>query len=256
MKYFQLKLLVSDCYRADFVSKSKQSFIFSPPPAPPLIHFLSVFVFFSPSFCLSLGSHDTVFFSFRLFLFSFSRLPPSFPPLSTWSLLFLFFLTSHSIFIVLPPHSHPSSLSSAPSLIYILHTLSSLSFLFLTPPIFFLIQEAVFLSSLAFCLFSFQPFFFYSVVLNLLCCFFFHFSFLSPFSHIFSSFFCSIHTLPFQYYTSFLFIYLLKPAFLTSNPAFCLLSFFSPSYFFFLLMLFFIIFCSSPFFSFFVSLRL
>lgn len=46
-----------------------------------------------------------------IFFFSLSL-----PLISTCSLLFFSFLTSQFIFIVLPPHSHPSSLSSAPFL--------------------------------------------------------------------------------------------------------------------------------------------
>lgn len=67
--------------------------------------------------------------------FSFSPLVVyfSFVPLSTCSLLFLFFLTSHSIFIVLPPHSHPPSLSNAHSFLFIINTFSIFSLLYFFP---------------------------------------------------------------------------------------------------------------------------
>lgn len=116
--------------------------------------FISLFCFF-PSILLFVYFYFVLSSSFILSL--------SFPPLTTCSLLFFSFLTSQSIFIVLPPHSHPSSLSNAPFSFHSQHILSPffISFYSLLPSLLTSHPFYILLSS------SHFP------IISLFCCFFF-----------------------------------------------------------------------------------
>lgn len=115
--------------------------------------------------------------------------------LSQHALVFLFFLTSQSIFIILPPHSHPSSLSSAPSFLFLLNTLCRLSPWFPISSSHFLFIPSLHSSLQPLMLQLFPPFSIFLLV-----------------SHISSLCSDQFTHLLLQHNTSFVFILLFKPS--------------------------------------------